>query len=88
MKIAVRYFARVREALGPGEDLCFHADEPGAPATVGALRQWLVERSPAHAHALAHDRALRAACNHAMCEDDQPLSDGAEVAFFPPVTGG
>ncbi|RZL09402.1 MAG: MoaD/ThiS family protein [Rubrivivax sp.] len=88
MKITVRYFARVREALGPGEELDFEAGEPDAPATVGALRQWLAGRSALHAHALAEDRALRAACNLAMCDDDEPLSDGAEVAFFPPVTGG
>lgn len=88
MKIAVRYFARVREALGPGEDLSFDADQPGTPTSVGALRLWLVARSPAHAQALAHDRALRAACNLAMCDEDEPLSDGDEVAFFPPVTGG
>ena len=33
-------------------------------------------------------RGLRMACNQALCEADEPLSDGDEVAFFPPVTGG
>lgn len=88
MKIAVRYFARVRETLGSGEALSFAPGDPHTPATVGELRQWLAGRSPAHAEALAPDRVLRAACNQDMCGADQALSDGAEVAFFPPVTGG
>jgi len=88
MKIAVRYFARVREALGPGEDLSFEPGQPDTPATVGALRQWLAGRSPAHAQALSHERPLRAACDQSMCGEDEPLTDGAEVAFLPPVTGG
>jgi molybdopterin synthase sulfur carrier subunit len=28
------------------------------------------------------------ACNQQMCGADTALADGAEVAFFPPVTGG
>jgi molybdopterin synthase sulfur carrier subunit len=88
MKIAVRYFAKVREALGPGEDIDLADLGPGAPATVGALRDWLASKSDAHARALAPDQALRAACNQLMCGPDEALSPGAEVAFFPPVTGG
>jgi len=85
MKITVRYFARIREALGPGEDLSFDTD---GPATVGALRDWLAARSPQHQTALHGDRAVRAACDQVMCDDDEALRGGAEVAFFPPVTGG
>jgi len=33
-------------------------------------------------------RALRMACNQVMCDAGAGLGDGAEVAFFPPVTGG
>ena len=85
MKITVRYFARIREALGPGEDLSLPAD---GPATVGALRDWLAVQSPRHEAALNGDHAVRAALNQAMCGDDEALQEGAEVAFFPPVTGG
>jgi molybdopterin synthase sulfur carrier subunit len=28
------------------------------------------------------------ACNQHMAEPDTPISEGCEVAFFPPVTGG
>ena len=88
MKIAVRYFASVRERLGAGQDLVWADDASDVPATVGDLRQWLIAQSDEHADALAMSRGLRAACNQTMCSAQEPLLDGAEVAFFPPVTGG
>jgi molybdopterin synthase sulfur carrier subunit len=89
MKITVRYFASVREQLGASESLTWDdADMAGAPRTVAQLRAWLVQRSPAHAEALDAGKGLRMAFNQALCEPQQALADGAEVAFFPPVTGG
>jgi len=85
MKIAVKYFASLREALGPGESLEWTpADEP----TAGALRAWLRARSEAHAAALAPGRAVRVAIDQEMAGESTPVAEGAEVAFFPPVTGG
>ncbi len=83
MKLQVRYFASLREALGPAETV-----EIGAPATVGALRRQLVARGGRHAEALARARALRCALDRALVDESAELADGAEVAFFPPVTGG
>ena len=83
MKVSVRYFASIREALGPGESL----DLAGG-ATVGDARDLLIARSPAHAQALARGRALRSALDQTLCDEAAPLVEGAEVAFFPPVTGG
>ena len=37
---------------------------------------------------LARVRAVRMALNQTMCADSAALSEGCEVAFFPPVTGG
>jgi len=37
---------------------------------------------------LGEGRALRMACNQQMAEPATPLSEGCELAFFPPVTGG
>ncbi len=87
MQIRVRYFASVREALGEQEDLHW-PDAGAAPAHVGALLAWLQTRSAAHARVLDPSRGLRAALNQAFCHEDDALSDGDEVAFFPPVTGG
>jgi molybdopterin synthase sulfur carrier subunit len=83
MKVQVRYFAALREVLGPAETL----ELPGA-ATVGALRDALLARSARHAEVLARGRAVRCALDQTMCDEAQTLHDGAEVAFFPPVTGG
>ncbi|WKB55070.1 MoaD/ThiS family protein [Eleftheria terrae] len=83
MKVFVKYFASIREALGPGEWV-----ELPEGASVGLLRDTLIARSPAHAEALARGRAVRAALQQLMCEETAVLPDGAEVAFFPPVTGG
>lgn len=86
MQIHVRYFASVREKLGNGETVS--PSGPGAPRTVGQLQDWLSSRSPAHAAALSEERGLRTALNQTLCMADEPVSDGDEVAFFPPVTGG
>lgn len=84
MKVSVRYFASIREALGPGEQVEL---PPGA--TLGALRDALIARGGRHAEVLARGRALRAALDQVMASDESlAIGEGAEVAFFPPVTGG
>ncbi|HPP82039.1 MAG TPA: MoaD/ThiS family protein [Rubrivivax sp.] len=83
MKIRVRYFASLREALGADESV-----ELPAGSSVAVLRDALVARGGRHAEVLARGRAVCAAVAQVMADDSQPLSDGAEVAFFPPVTGG
>jgi len=82
--VHLRYFASLREALGPGGPV-------PAPqgTTVAQLRRLLQAQDEAHARALADDRLLRCAVDQGLCVDvHQVLGDGAEVAFFPPVTGG
>jgi molybdopterin synthase sulfur carrier subunit len=83
MKIQLRYFAAFREALGAAETL-----ELPAGTTLGGLRDQLIARGGAYAELLARGRALRGAVNQAMCDETTPVPEGAEVAFFPPVTGG
>jgi sulfur-carrier protein len=83
MKLTVRYFASIREALGSSETIDVPSD-----ATVGSVRDALIARGGLYATALARNRALRSALNHQMCADDVSVTADAEVAFFPPVTGG
>lgn len=83
MKIQLRYFASIREAIGTGSETL----ETGA-ATLAALRDELIARGGAHAQALARGRAVRVSLNQTMADESAPLAEGAEVAFFPPVTGG
>jgi sulfur-carrier protein len=81
--ITVRYFASLREALGASESVSL-----AAGSTLGQLRDVLIARGGPHAEALARGRALRCALNQVMADEATPVPAGAEVAFFPPVTGG
>jgi sulfur-carrier protein len=81
--IRIRYFASLREALGEGEV----ASVP-AGSTVGQVRERLLAQGGRHAEVLARGRAVRCSLNQALCDDAQPVREGDELAFFPPVTGG
>jgi molybdopterin synthase sulfur carrier subunit len=83
MKIQVRYFASLREALGAIETV-----EVAEGSTVGQLRDALIARGGPHAQALARGRAVRTALDQVLCSETALLREGAELAFFPPVTGG
>lgn len=85
MKINLLFFASLREALDTDRE---QIDLPDDIATVAALRQWLTSRGPAWQASLGQGRAIRVAVNQALAEPDTPITEGAEVAFFPPVTGG
>lgn len=83
MHITLRYFASIREALGTGSQ----AWQTQA-STVAALRDELMAQGGAYAEALARGKAIRVAVNQVMADESAAISEGAEVAFFPPVTGG
>lgn len=83
MKVQLKYFASIREAIGQGGEAL---ETPAA--TVAALRDELIARGGAYAQALARGKAVRVAVDQTMCDEAAALRDGAEVAFFPPVTGG
>jgi molybdopterin synthase sulfur carrier subunit len=85
MKIQLRYFASVREAVGIADE---SVTIPDGIATLGDVRAWLRVRGGTWAEALAEGRALRMACNHVMTDAGTRVTEGCEVAFFPPVTGG
>jgi sulfur-carrier protein len=83
MKVNLRFFASIREAIGTGSEVL----ETSA-TTLAVLRDELIGRGGAHAEALARGRAVRVSINQTMADESAALVDGAEVAFFPPVTGG
>jgi molybdopterin synthase sulfur carrier subunit len=83
MKVTVKYFASIREAIGRGSEL-----RETSAGTLAALRDELLAASPAHAGSLARGKSVRMALNHVMSDESAVLSEGCEVAFFPPVTGG
>jgi molybdopterin synthase sulfur carrier subunit len=85
MKIQLRFFASVREKLACStEELVV----PHEVTSLAQLRAYLVQRGEVWEQTLGAHKALRMAQNQVMCHADTLLIDGAEVAFFPPVTGG
>jgi sulfur-carrier protein len=83
--IEILYFARLRERLGrEREQLAFSAEV----ASVGQLAARLRERGGPWEAELAVGKALRVAVNQQMATQQTTISDGDEIAFFPPVTGG
>lgn len=81
--ITVRYFASIREAVGQGSEMV-----STTAATVGALRAELIARGGTYGECLAQGKAVRMAVNQELSRESDELPAGAEVAFFPPVTGG
>jgi molybdopterin synthase sulfur carrier subunit len=83
--ITLLYFARLRETFGvASEELVL----PEGVVTLEGVRAVLAARGGLWAHELAAGRAFRAAVNQDIAGADTPVTDGDEVAFFPPVTGG
>lgn len=85
MKLTLRYFASMKELM-KCESQSIDLVEP--VSNVGALMAHLKECNPEFAASVAEIGRLRVAVNMEMAEEDTALSAGAEVAFFPPVTGG
>lgn len=77
MAIKVKLFAHLRERYGTGE----HSLELPADATVATVWRELTGEAELPSHVLA-------AVNLGYADADTTVSDGDEVAFFPPVTGG
>jgi len=83
MKVNIKYFASIREALGQSSET-----RATQAKTVAALRDELLAQSPAHAQALSRDKPVRMALDQTLCDESSQLQEGCELAFFPPVTGG
>jgi sulfur-carrier protein len=80
--IRVLYFARLRDVFNCSEETL------PAPATVGALLAILAERGGVWADELLGNKVFRVAINQEMASLSDEIPAGAEVAIFPPVTGG
>ncbi|NRB68823.1 MAG: molybdopterin synthase sulfur carrier subunit [Vibrio sp.] len=80
--IKVLFFAQTRELVETDE-----LELEARFETVEALRAELAAREGKWDLALEPGKLL-AAVNQSIVSLEHPLSDGDEVAFFPPVTGG
>ena len=81
MRVNIRLFARLRDLAGSGELV---RDVPG-PATVQSVWKALVLEMPALGE---YERAMSVAVNADYARMSAPVSEGDEVAFLPPVSGG
>ncbi|MEQ8658506.1 MAG: molybdopterin converting factor subunit 1 [Hyphomicrobiales bacterium] len=79
------YFAWVRERVGSESET---RDIPVDVTTVGALKTWLSSIDEGYAYAFENPQIIRVALDKTLAEDDAPLGDAQEAAFFPPMTGG
>jgi molybdopterin synthase sulfur carrier subunit len=81
MRVQVRFFAGLREAVG--RDAC--ALELPEGATPENAWSRLVDETPDLA---PRRRSLAVAVNRQYVAFDAPLADGDELVFIPPVSGG
>ena len=81
MRVTVKLFARLRDITGASE----LGREVGPGATIGSVWRQLVSDFPELA---SYERSISSAVNADYARMDQPVGDGDEVAFLPPVSGG
>lgn len=82
--VTVLFFAKIREDLGVDRLRC----SVGTSATLGELKGRLIDQHGENWATALKASNLIQAVNHQIADDQQVLSSGDEVAFFPPVTGG
>jgi molybdopterin synthase sulfur carrier subunit len=81
VRVTVRLFARLRDITGASELGCDVAPD----ATIGSVWRQLVDEFP---DLRDYERSISSAVNADYARMDQKVSDGDEVAFLPPVSGG
>jgi molybdopterin converting factor subunit 1 len=77
----VLFFATLREKTGVRET----SIEFGSGANVSDIKELLVEKFP---NLKTHMDSIIVAMNHEFAFDEYLVPDGAEIAIFPPVSGG
>jgi sulfur-carrier protein len=82
--LQLRYFASLRESLGIGDE---QIELPDGVHDLPCLTRWLQDRDEIWNSTLSDPR-LHVAINQEIVKRDAPVTDGDEIAWFPPVTGG
>lgn len=81
----LKYFAWVRERIGTAEEDVVLPDDV---ISVRDLLDWLKRRGDGYGEALRHPDAIRVAIDHEHVHHSEPVANAAEIALFPPMTGG
>ncbi len=82
----ILYFAWVRTTIGKGADELDH--KPEGVESISDLFDWLSQQGDGYRKALDKRARVRVAINQNFATLDDLISDGDEIALFPPVTGG
>jgi len=86
MKINILFFAGVREMFGIHEKDIEILESESTPYK---MLIFLSEKERGSWTDLLNTKhSIRVAINQEICDWNDPLSDGDELAFFPPITGG
>ena len=78
--VKILFLGRLADAAGERER---DVELPPGVGDVDALRRWQGEQVPA-----LLDDSVRTIVNDVLARAGQPVGEGDEVAFFPPVSGG
>jgi sulfur-carrier protein len=85
VSLKLLYFAWVRERIGVAEE---EIEPPADVQTVGQLMTWLAGKGEQYAYAFENPKVIRAAIDRNHVRADAKIAGAAEIAFFPPMTGG
>jgi molybdopterin converting factor subunit 1 len=81
MRVTVRLFARLRDIAGAAE----LRRDVSSGATIRTVWHQLVEEFPDFR---GYERSISSAVNADYARMDDQVSEGDEIAFLPPVSGG
>ena len=81
----ILYFAWLKAKLQMTEEVVTCSDER---RDTDSLVRWMKKRGPAFEEVFSDLEVVRIAVNQEYITGNTTLSEGDEIAFFPPVTGG
>ena len=83
--MVIKYFSWIKEHIGKSEE---QFDLPRNIANVNQLINYLNEIDEKYNIIFEKKELIKIAVNKTYSSFDTNISDGDEIAFFPPVTGG